>query len=88
MPAKETQDDVAYTCMLSNPTVVSHLSFKFLRLLLLYSIYLGGGELNQREGEKGNSSQSWLENTNMTDYISGLETPINTCCKVLNRSTF
>jgi hypothetical protein len=29
-----------------------------------------GGELNQREGERGNSSQSWVENTNMTDYIS------------------
>jgi hypothetical protein len=25
-----------------------------------------GGELNQREGERGNSSQSWVENTNMT----------------------
>jgi hypothetical protein len=23
-----------------------------------------GGELNQREGERGNSSQSWVENTN------------------------
>ncbi len=27
----------------------------------------GGGELNQREGERGNSSQSWVENTNMAD---------------------
>jgi hypothetical protein len=26
----------------------------------------GGGELNQREGYRGNSSQSWVENTNMT----------------------
>jgi hypothetical protein len=31
-----------------------------------------GGELNQREGEKGNGSQSWVENTNTTDYISSL----------------
>jgi hypothetical protein len=46
-----------------------------------------GGELNQREGkgwgrftknvklregERGNSSQSWVENTNMTDCISSL----------------
>jgi hypothetical protein len=31
-----------------------------------------GGELNQREGERGNSSQSWVENTNMNDCISSL----------------
>ncbi len=46
----------------------------------MYAVYLfthrrvggrGGGELNQREGEKGNSSQS-VENTNMTDCISSL----------------
>jgi hypothetical protein len=30
------------------------------------------GELNLREGESGNSSQSWVENTNMTDCISSL----------------
>jgi hypothetical protein len=35
MPQKNTLDDVAYTCMLSYPIVVSHLSFNFLRLLLL-----------------------------------------------------
>jgi hypothetical protein len=29
-----------------------------------------GGEL--REGERGNSSQSWVKNTNMTDCISSL----------------
>ncbi len=32
----------------------------------------GGGGLNQREGERGNSSQRWVENINMTDCISGL----------------
>ncbi len=32
----------AYTCMLSYSIVVSHLSFNFLCLLLLYSIYLCG----------------------------------------------
>jgi hypothetical protein len=26
----------------------------------------GGGEVNQREGGRGNSLQSWVENTNMT----------------------
>ncbi len=31
-----------------------------------------GGELNQREGYRDNSSQSWVENTNMTDCISSL----------------
>ncbi len=36
-----------------------------------------GGELNQREGERGNSSQSWVENSNMTDSISSLKTLIN-----------
>jgi hypothetical protein len=33
-----------------------------------------GGELNQREGYRGNSSQSWIENINTT--------LINTCRKV------
>jgi hypothetical protein len=43
----------------------------------VYKVYLftqgrgEGGELNQREGEKGNTgeyrSQSWVENTNMTE---------------------
>ncbi len=42
MPQKDTRDDVAYTCMLSYPIVVPHLSFNFLLLLLLYSIYLSG----------------------------------------------
>jgi hypothetical protein len=32
----------------------------------------GVGDLNQREGEKDNSSQSCAENTNMTDCISSL----------------
>ncbi len=41
MPQTDTLDNVAYTCMLSYPIVVSHLSFNFLCLLLLYSIYLG-----------------------------------------------
>ncbi len=41
MPQKDPLDDVAYTCMLSYP-FVSLLSFNFLRLLLLFSIYLGG----------------------------------------------
>ncbi len=40
IPQKDTLDDVAYTCMLSYPVVVSHLSFNFLCLLLLYNIYL------------------------------------------------
>ncbi len=42
MPQKDTLDDVAYIFMLSYPIVVSHLSFNFVRLLLLYSIYFGG----------------------------------------------
>ncbi len=31
-----------------------------------------GGELNQREGFMGNSSQSWVENSDMTGCISSL----------------
>jgi hypothetical protein len=27
------------------------------------------GELNQREGKRDNSSQRWVENTNMTDCL-------------------
>ncbi len=39
-PQKDTLDNVSYTCMLSYPIVVSQLSFNFLYLLLLYSIYI------------------------------------------------
>jgi hypothetical protein len=45
-------------------------------------IHIGdGGELNQREGERGNRSQSWVENTNMAEctqeigYLHSLITP-------------
>jgi hypothetical protein len=43
----------------------------------MYTVNLftqGGGtrELIQREGERDNSSQSWVEKTNMTEYISSL----------------
>jgi hypothetical protein len=53
----------------------------------VYSIFIhkgkvGGGELNQREEGRGNSSQSWIENTNITDCTSSLHTLINTCRKV------
>jgi hypothetical protein len=37
-----------------------------------YSHRERGRGLNQREGEKGNSSQSWLEYTSMTYCISSL----------------
>jgi hypothetical protein len=44
--------------------------------ICVYSILIhtgkGRGELNQREGERGNRSQIWVENTNMTDCISRL----------------
>jgi hypothetical protein len=29
----------------------------------------GGGEMKQREGLRGKSSQRWVKNTNMTDCI-------------------
>ncbi len=40
--------------------------------LYVYRIHIhsgkgGGGELNQREGWRGNSSKSWVTNSNMTD---------------------
>ncbi len=31
-----------------------------------------GRELNQRECQRGNGAQSWVENTNMTDCICSL----------------
>ncbi len=46
---------------------------------IVYTVYLfareggqGRRELNQREGERGKSSQSWVENTSISDYISSL----------------
>jgi hypothetical protein len=59
----------------------------------VYTVYLftqgrGEGELNQREGERGNRgeyrSKSWFGNTNMTEEIGYLQdiTLINTCRKV------
>ncbi len=36
--------------------------------ILIHTRKGGGGELNKREGERGNSSQSWVENTNMTEW--------------------
>jgi hypothetical protein len=44
----------------------------------------GGGELNQREGEMGNCTQSWVEKPSMTDCISSLYTLINTCPLKIN----
>jgi hypothetical protein len=43
----------------------------------LYIMYFdfgkgGRGEVKKREGYRGNSSQSWVEKTNMTDFISSL----------------
>ncbi len=46
MPQTDTLDNVAYACMLVYPIVFSHLSFNFLCLLLLYSIYLGASTLS------------------------------------------
>jgi hypothetical protein len=41
----------------------------FIILFYLFTQGRGGGvELNQREGERGNSSLSWVENINMTDF--------------------
>jgi hypothetical protein len=51
-----------------------HLPAEHCLYILYFDFGKGGGvgELNQREGEKGNSSQSCVENTNMTDCISSL----------------
>ncbi len=42
--------------------------------ILYFDLGKGGevGELNHREGKRGNSSQSWFENTNLTYCISSL----------------
>jgi hypothetical protein len=50
-----------------------HTVYEYLYSILIHTGKVGGGEeLNQREGERGGSSQSWVENANMTDCISSL----------------
>jgi hypothetical protein len=45
----------------------------YMCILNTYSYREGGrGEMNWKEGERGNSSQSWVENANLTDCISCL----------------
>ncbi len=41
-----------------------------------------GESWTREKGERGNSSQSWVKNTNMNGCISSLYTQINTCRKV------
>jgi hypothetical protein len=60
--------------MVSNKTQHSLPPTQLHTLCIMYILYVlrhreGGGELNKREGWRGNSSQSWVENTNMTDCI-------------------
>jgi hypothetical protein len=55
----------------------------------VYYIHTGKeGDFNQRECKRGNSSQSWVENTNMTVCISCLQTLINACRKTPVRVNF
>jgi hypothetical protein len=57
----------------------------------IYTVYLfylftrGWGRANQREGWRGNSSQSWVENTNMSDCTSNPEALITPAAKSLMR---
>ncbi len=66
-----------YLSEVQNP-ILSHPLHTVYEYEYLYSILIhtgkggGGEELNQRGGERGGSSQSWVENTNMTDCISSL----------------
>ncbi len=41
--------------------------------MYLFTQGRGGGGLNQREGERGNRSKSWVENTNMTDCTQEID---------------
>jgi hypothetical protein len=55
------------------PEAKNHIYPPPLHTVNVYTVYLftqgrrEGGEFNLREGEGGNISQSWVENTNMTD---------------------
>jgi hypothetical protein len=62
--------DTAFVCLRPRTPLLFYTMY-------VYTVYLftqgrGGGELNQREGYKGNSSQSWVENTIMAQCISSL----------------
>ncbi len=64
------------------PTKGIHCGTLYMYVLCEVQYTERGGRANQREGYRGNSSQSWVENTNMTGSISYLCTLINTCRKV------
>jgi hypothetical protein len=47
-----------------------------LQSVYVYTVHTGkggGGDLNQREGERGNSSPSWVKNTNVTDCLQSIK---------------
>ncbi len=79
MPQKETLDNVAYTCILSYPIVVSHLSFNFLCLLLLYSIYLSGSPddstLKERLWKRSITWQLRSRQSPQSQIVSSLRSP-------------
>jgi hypothetical protein len=55
----------------------------FIRIYVQFTFsYREGKRGESWTREKGNSSQSWIENTIMTDCISSLKILINTCRKV------
>ncbi len=76
MPQKETLDNVACTCMLSYPIVVSHYGFNFLCLLLLYSIYLCGWAdakpslKTPRAGQRWPADRQWFDKGGMVGVSS------------------
>ncbi len=75
-----------FICLRPRTPLPPHILYKCIQYS--YS-HRDGGRVNQSEGYWGNSSQSWVENANMTDCMSSLKTLINTCRKVpLKMTTF
>jgi hypothetical protein len=71
LPCKRTLRQM-FICLTEAQNPIPHPSHYTQYTCIQYTYSHRGGELNQREGLRGNNSPSWVQNTNMTDCIFSL----------------